>query len=56
LTYDHPADFEEAIALVGEGRFSPGRIITDEYPLEDAQPAFERSGSTRGKTWIRISG
>jgi alcohol dehydrogenase/L-iditol 2-dehydrogenase len=56
LTYDHPADFEEAIALIGEGRFSPGRIITDEYPLEDAQPAFERSGSTRGKTWIRISG
>jgi alcohol dehydrogenase/L-iditol 2-dehydrogenase len=56
LTYDHPADFEEAIALVGEGRFSPGRIVTDEYPLEDAQQAFERSGSTRGKTWIRISG
>jgi alcohol dehydrogenase/L-iditol 2-dehydrogenase len=56
LTYDHPADFEEAIALIGAGRFSPGRIITDEYSLEDAQLAFERNGSARGKTWIRISG
>jgi alcohol dehydrogenase/L-iditol 2-dehydrogenase len=55
LTYDHPADFEEATTLIAEGRFSPGRIITDEYQLEDAQPAFERSGSARGKTWIRIS-
>jgi len=56
LTYDHPADFEEVTALIAEGRFSPGRIITDEYRLEDAQLAFEGSGSTRGKTWIRIAG
>lgn len=56
LTYDHPADFEEVTALIAEGRFSPGRIITDEYRLEDAQLAFERSGSARGKTWIRIAG
>lgn len=54
LTYDHPADFEEAIALTAGG-FSPGRIISDEYPLDDAQLAFERNGSGRGKTWIRIS-
>ena len=54
LTYDHPADFEEVTALVAGGRFSPGRIISDEYRLEDAQLAFERSGSARGKTWIRI--
>jgi alcohol dehydrogenase/L-iditol 2-dehydrogenase len=56
LTYDHPVDFEEVTALITEGRFSPGRIITDEYALEDAQLAFEGSGSTRGKTWIRIAG
>ena len=56
LTYDHPADFEEVTAMVAEGRFSPGRIITDEYRLEDAQLAFDGSGSTRGKTWIRIAG
>jgi alcohol dehydrogenase/L-iditol 2-dehydrogenase len=56
LTYDHPTDFEEVTALIAEGRFSPGRIITDEYRLEDAQLAFETSGSARGKTWIRIAG
>lgn len=56
LTYDHPADFEQATTLIAEGRFAPGTIITDEYRLEDAQLAFERSGSARGKTWIRIPG
>jgi alcohol dehydrogenase/L-iditol 2-dehydrogenase len=56
LTYDHPADFEEVTALIADGRFSPGRIITDEYRLDGAQLAFEGSGSTRGKTWIRIAG
>ena len=55
LTYDHPTDFETAIALIAGG-FSPGRIVTDQYPLDDAQLAFERSGSARGKTWIRTSG
>ena len=55
LTYDHPADFEEVTALIAEGGFSPGRIITDEYGLEDAQLAFEGSGAARGKTWIRIA-
>lgn len=56
LTYDHPADFEATIALIENGRFAPGRIVTDEYPLEEAQTAFERSGSARGKTWIRLTG
>jgi alcohol dehydrogenase/L-iditol 2-dehydrogenase len=55
LTYDHPADFKEATALVAGGRFSPGRIITNEYRLDQSQLAFERSGSARGKTWIRIA-
>lgn len=55
LTYDHPGDFEEVTAQIAEGRFSPGRIVTDEYPLEDAQLAFGRSGSARGKTWIRVA-
>jgi threonine dehydrogenase-like Zn-dependent dehydrogenase len=56
LTYDHPGDFEQAIATIAEGRLSPSRIVTDEYPLEETQLAFERSGSARGKTWIRIAG
>lgn len=55
LTYDHPIDFEEVTASIAGGRLSPGRIVTDEYPLEDSQHAFERSGSARGKTWIRVA-
>ena len=55
LTYDHPGDFESTVALVANGHIRPGRIVTDEYALEDAQTAFERSGTARGKTWIRIA-
>lgn len=54
LTYDHPVDFEATIALLAEGRLAPGRIVSDEYPLEEAQRAFERSASAPGKTWIRV--
>lgn len=56
LTYDHPTDFKVTIAMVADGRFAPGRIITDEYPLDDAHMAFERSSSARGKTWINVTG
>lgn len=55
LTYDHPADFEASVALVGEGRFAPGRIVSHEYPLTDAQQAFDRSAEAAGKTWIRVA-
>ncbi len=55
LTYDHPADFESTIALISGGRFAPRRIVTDEYPLEESQLAFERSRSARGKTWISVT-
>jgi alcohol dehydrogenase/L-iditol 2-dehydrogenase len=53
LTYDHPIDFEASIALVDRG-FNPGRVVSDEYALDDAQHAFGRSGSATGKTWIRV--
>lgn len=53
LTYDHPTDFEASVALV-EGGFNPGRIVSDDYALDAAQLAFERSGSAVGKTWIRV--
>jgi len=56
LTYDHPADFEAAIALIGGMGFSPGRTVSTEYALDDAQAAFDRSGSAVGKTWIRVAG
>jgi len=56
LTYDHPGDFRATVAHVRSGAVSPGRVITDEYPLADAQQAFEASGSARGKTWIRVAG
>jgi alcohol dehydrogenase/L-iditol 2-dehydrogenase len=55
LTYDHPADFEGTISLIAQGRLAPGRIITDEYPLDHAHLAFEGNDSARGKTWIRVS-
>lgn len=54
LTYDHPHDFEAAVSLVAEGRFSPGRIVTDDYPLDEAQQAFDGGTSAAGKTWIRV--
>jgi threonine dehydrogenase-like Zn-dependent dehydrogenase len=54
LTYDHPGDFETTVGLIGQGRFAPGRIVSDEYPLDEAQTAFEHCGSAPGKTWIRI--
>jgi threonine dehydrogenase-like Zn-dependent dehydrogenase len=55
LTYDHPADFEAAIALIGGGGFAPGQIVGDDYPLDGAQVAFETGGTAVGKTWIRIA-
>lgn len=55
LTYDHPGDFEAAIASIVEGRLSPGRIVTDESRLEETQQAFEGSRTARGKTWIRVT-
>lgn len=55
LTYDHPTDFEESVALVSSGDVAPGRIVTDEYTLEEAQIAFDRSRSAKGKTFIRIA-
>ena len=54
LTYDHPADFEGTISLIAQGGFAPGRIVTDEYPLDQTQQAFEGSESARGKTWVRV--
>jgi len=55
LTYDHPHDFEASVALVAQGRFSPGAIVTDEHPIDDAQRAFDQGTSAPGKTWIRVA-
>ena len=55
LTYDHPADFEATLEMIVAGRLAPGRIVSDEYPLEDTQLAFDRAETARGKTWIRVS-
>jgi alcohol dehydrogenase/L-iditol 2-dehydrogenase len=56
LTYDHPGDFRTTVARVRAGAVAPGRVITDEYPLVEAQRAFAASGSAQGKTWIRVAG
>jgi alcohol dehydrogenase/L-iditol 2-dehydrogenase len=55
LTYDHPADFRETIALVERDRLDLGRIVAHEYPLEEVQEAFDRGPSAPGKTWIRVA-
>ena len=55
LTYDHPQDFAASVSLLEQGAVQPGRIVTDEYPLDDAQGAFERAPAAPGKTWIRVS-
>jgi alcohol dehydrogenase/L-iditol 2-dehydrogenase len=54
LTYDHPIDFAETLEDLAAGRIQPGLIVTDEYPLEETQAAFENSGSARGKTWVNV--
>ena len=54
LTYDHPLDFEATVRMIGARQLAPGRIVSDTYPLDDTQLAFDRAGSTRGKTWIRV--
>lgn len=56
LTYDHPGDFRATVEHVRSGAVSPGRVITDEYPLADVQRAFAAGGSAGGKTWIRVAG
>jgi alcohol dehydrogenase/L-iditol 2-dehydrogenase len=55
LTYDHPADFRETIALVEHDALDLGRIVAHEYPIEDVQEAFDRGPSAPGKTWIRVA-
>ena len=54
LTYDHPIDFATTIDDLATGRIAPGRVVTDEYPLEETLAAFENSGLSRGKTWINV--
>lgn len=56
LTYDHPGDFRATVARVRHGAVAPGRVITDEFPLAEAQRAFESSGLADGKVWIRVAG
>ena len=56
LTYDHPGDFRATVARVRHGTVAPGRVITDEYPLDEAQRAFESSSLADGKVWIRVAG
>lgn len=54
LTYDHPIDFQAAVDLVQAGHVSPGQVVSNEFSLEEAQLAFESSGSAPGKTWISV--
>ena len=55
LTYDHPRDFADTVSRLEDGSVRSGRIVTDEFSLDDSQRAFERAPSAPGKTWIRVS-
>lgn len=54
LTYDHPTDFEHTLELVTAKRLDPGRIVANEYGLDDVQQAFESAPTAPGKTWINV--
>ena len=56
LTYDHPGDFAPRSPASGRARSSPGPGHHRRVPPRRGTPrAFERSGSARGKTWIRVA-
>lgn len=55
LTYDHPRDFEASVALLESNAVLPGRIVTNEYSIDDSQSALAGFPSARGKTWIRVA-
>lgn len=55
LTYDHPGDFRETIALLEGDAPDVGRIVSHEYPLAEVQEAFNQGPSAPGKTWVRVA-
>jgi len=46
--------FRGVVDQVQAGLVAPGRIVTEEFPLEDAQRAFVASETAPGKTMIRV--
>ncbi|MFG2024629.1 zinc-binding dehydrogenase [Streptomyces sp. NPDC048825] len=52
MIYDHPGDFTEALAELGQAR--PGAVVQSRYSLEEAQQAFAGAAERAGKTWISI--
>ncbi len=54
LTYDHPGDFATTIELIADGSVAPGVVVTDRYPLDRVQEAFERAPRAAGKTWVSV--
>ncbi|MDR8019945.1 zinc-dependent alcohol dehydrogenase [Nesterenkonia aerolata] len=54
IIYDHPHDFEQAVAAVGSGEIDPQAILTEATPFSEAGEAFASASSARGKTWIRF--
>jgi alcohol dehydrogenase/L-iditol 2-dehydrogenase len=55
LIYDHPTDFRETIALIGQGAVRPELIIKAEYALDEAASAFAAARRVPGKTVIHVS-
>ncbi|WP_229713683.1 zinc-dependent alcohol dehydrogenase [Streptomyces fuscichromogenes] len=56
MVYDHPGDFAGTVAALGPGtKTRLGAVVSDNYPLEDAQAAFVAASSASGKVWIDLS-
>ncbi|HVV11527.1 zinc-dependent alcohol dehydrogenase [Amycolatopsis sp.] len=52
LIYDHPRDFADTVAVLGQGRITPGKVLQARFPLADAAEAFASVRSVAGKSWI----
>ncbi|MEU3269348.1 alcohol dehydrogenase catalytic domain-containing protein [Saccharomonospora sp. NPDC006951] len=56
LIYDHPADFGDTVAAVGEGALEPARVLQRGVLPDDAADAFAQARSVPGKSWIDLTG
>ena len=55
LTYDHPVDFRHTIELVSGAKLDPGRIVQNEFALDDVKQAMEAAPQRPGRTRVKIT-
>ncbi|GAB2957244.1 alcohol dehydrogenase catalytic domain-containing protein [Amycolatopsis acidiphila] len=52
LIYDHPADFDDTVAVLDRGAITPGKVLQARFDLTEAAEAFASVRSVAGKSWI----